>query len=1174
MNLKLKKILLLGASAAILSGIHVQQASADYTKDANVDASGGPVNYTLDTASTLDGAHGFTAGANDDELNLNFNGKVITTVTAFDLINPDDKSGQKVTFTGGGASELVLVNESTTIKGNVAGRVIEYTQSGVKISSADDNAADAALIFYSTTGAVGDFKLELGNGAVIHQKNAATDAILIEATQYSSGTVDIQSGATVKVDGSGNGIALQIGDTNTLTVNVAGKIEGKQAVKFGNSAITLAYKGTSDITGSTELGGNAGTTLVIEEGAKVTGDITAGHADQVITIQNDKITGGVKSAADGNGQLVIDAKSVEITGDLGTSGANQLAKATVNEGNTLLAKGNLYADAVILGKDTVLEMAGENKTIGGTIDADDDGRGFLKISDKTTVTGAIGGTKTLDKIEVAEGKELITSAAVTAGTLTLNKDAKLSASGALDVLIDGAAENTGEVVIANSLNLEKPIGSTKPVKDVKVNNDQTLTLKANVTAEAITLVGADTPVLTIGAKDVTVNAPILSGNGNKGKINVNEDFTTSATIGTSAKKLEEIIVADEKAFTVNHALGVNKVTLTGTEGKMTIATADLDLKNLVAIEGNANDKGVLDINASADLSSTTLGATSGLSAVNINGGVTTIKTTFKADDLTVKDGATLKVDASDNRTINQADSGTFTLAGGGSLDYTGSANKSMTLTIEHDKATLAGSVALSVDTNTGVATLVKFTGANAPDVTGAALTLKLDGAHSKSGSLDLDLLSSNVAFVGADKVVVKTNQLLAKPNLEVSLDSKKVTLKSLAKDSEGFSKLQTVQNSPSLGVAKVLETAGEYTLADLETGTKPLTKIISHYNKMSEDTVAQALTDDLTPNHNNATAVVADAVSSSAMQNIASRMGSPVLLASNTASGMSGVAAGDAGKPYGVWVRAIGEHSKQKDMDDRAGFKLKGRGFTVGGDMATPWAEKVGLAFSYAKSDVKHNKGVTKVDVDSFMINAYGEFRPLTNHNFFLDGVLGYAYHDIDQDRKTFENKVAKAKYNSHYFVAQLIAGHDFVANQNFVVSPALGLRVGSSNDKSYTEKNGGDANLTVNSHRRTVFTVSPQIRFAYATKINPDWEFSPQLLLRWNHDFGKRTPNYTARFAVLQDSPFSTKGMTQARGSIDVGASAVFASTQGVEFSLNYNAHLRKKYRGHAVGLEAKYRF
>ncbi|CAN0588397.1 unnamed protein product, partial [Ectocarpus sp. 12 AP-2014] len=204
-------------------------------------------------------------------------------------------------------------------------------------------------------------------------------------------------------------------------------------------------------------------------------------------------------------------------------------------------------------------------------------------------------------------------------------------------------------------------------------------------------------------------------------------------------------------------------------------------------------------------------------------------------------------------------------------------------------------------------------------------------------------------------------------------------------------------------------------------------------------------------------------------------------------SGVSGKSSGEDHTMYGAWLSPFYNQTTQKANGSRAGFKSSSYGATLGFDTQANADLTVGVAGTYAKSDVKHKnfKSGDKTKGDTFAFSVYGT-QQLSN-NWFLQGHAGYATTRVKNSEKritSLTSEIAKSDYDVTSYNVELLGGFDYRMGEA-VITPLVGASYTRINSSGYTESGTTDQDLTVSSKATNKLNAIAGLRGHMTTEMN-----------------------------------------------------------------------------------------
>lgn len=288
--------------------------------------------------------------------------------------------------------------------------------------------------------------------------------------------------------------------------------------------------------------------------------------------------------------------------------------------------------------------------------------------------------------------------------------------------------------------------------------------------------------------------------------------------------------------------------------------------------------------------------------------------------------------------------------------------------------------------------------------------------------------------------------------------------------------------------------------------------------------------------------------------------------------GQTGIAAGESLKGFGVWAQGIGFTGSQGTRRGQDGFDADTLGMAVGGDVRVADPLRVGVAFSYSKTNVDStdNSAGSGMDVNSYQGTLYASY---TGAPWYVDGMLIYGVHKYDNTRAiTALGQTATADYEGQQYTAQVAGGYP-LAFGNTVVTPNVSLAYSRLNQDGYTESGAGAANLTVDSQQTDSVRSGLGVKVSHAYK-SGTMRLVPEVRATWFHEYAAKELETTSAFAVDAGSAFTTTGAAPTRDSLALGIGVNLMDADQLTVSANYDAELKEHYLGHAGTLQVRWDF
>lgn len=279
----------------------------------------------------------------------------------------------------------------------------------------------------------------------------------------------------------------------------------------------------------------------------------------------------------------------------------------------------------------------------------------------------------------------------------------------------------------------------------------------------------------------------------------------------------------------------------------------------------------------------------------------------------------------------------------------------------------------------------------------------------------------------------------------------------------------------------------------------------------------------------------------------------------------SGLSSGDVLQETGVWVRALHSDADQNRRNQVAGFDANTSGIIIGADGKLNEQTTLGMAYSYATSDVDSDDG-NSTDVKSHALIAYGSWE---QGPVFVDASLTYGKND-NESKRHIAGTTAKGDYDSDLFGLNVLGGYGFIVGDGYIVEPRAALRYRNLKIDGYTE-DGSSAALSVNGQRIEVGELGAGVRFAKDFAV-ANGTLKPEVTLMTYHDLIADQADTTSAF-VLGGNAFVSNAAAPTRNSYEAGVGAEY-SVGAMTFGASYNYLRKADFNADTFSLKARYDF
>lgn len=282
-----------------------------------------------------------------------------------------------------------------------------------------------------------------------------------------------------------------------------------------------------------------------------------------------------------------------------------------------------------------------------------------------------------------------------------------------------------------------------------------------------------------------------------------------------------------------------------------------------------------------------------------------------------------------------------------------------------------------------------------------------------------------------------------------------------------------------------------------------------------------------------------------------------------------GVMSGGAPAGSGLWAQAFGTAGLQGARNGTEGFKSRGVGVAIGGDMPLSDDSLIGVAATYARTFVD-GRGAQAEDestIDSYQLTVYGS---RSFDAFFVDGQAAVARNRYDTTRGLPAlGRVATADYDGWQGLAKVTAGRD-VALDAGTLTPTASVQYAHTSMDGYTETGAGAISRTVDSQDYDTVTTALGARLALPAVEVDAGVLTPVLSGSLSYDVVADRQHVTAAF-VGGGGAFETDGAKPARAGVSAGLGVSYRAGN-VDLDAGYELELREKYQGHAALLRLRY--
>lgn len=274
-----------------------------------------------------------------------------------------------------------------------------------------------------------------------------------------------------------------------------------------------------------------------------------------------------------------------------------------------------------------------------------------------------------------------------------------------------------------------------------------------------------------------------------------------------------------------------------------------------------------------------------------------------------------------------------------------------------------------------------------------------------------------------------------------------------------------------------------------------------------------------------------------------------------------------------AWAQTFGASAKQNQLSNNGGegYKSSSNGFIFGFDKAISKKTNLGLALTYANSNIKSLDSLKKTGVDTYQLNVYSGYN---SNGYFLDSIAAFAFNNYNSSRNINSvNTRASGKFNGETYSAKIRGGFFHELGSNFTLAPESSLTFSNNRTANYRETGAGTMNLNVESSQTNFLEGRAGLNLLYKTIRKNGLAISPQIKVSYGYDLLGDRQNITNSFEG-QSSSFNTKTAKYDGSSLRLGFAIDLYRIDSLSLSSEYSFEDKTKYQSHSAFLRGGYSF
>ena len=272
-----------------------------------------------------------------------------------------------------------------------------------------------------------------------------------------------------------------------------------------------------------------------------------------------------------------------------------------------------------------------------------------------------------------------------------------------------------------------------------------------------------------------------------------------------------------------------------------------------------------------------------------------------------------------------------------------------------------------------------------------------------------------------------------------------------------------------------------------------------------------------------------------------------------------------------AWFKPFGSWANQNDRNGVSGFNAHSYGMVFGADAEVTDNDRVGIAFSYAHSNIDGNSSVApqSANVSSYQLVGYGSHNLSEDTDINFQADIGQ-HNNTCQRNITFASTIAKSDYTSWTGHVGVGLAHNYTLSEKTTLTPSIRADYAIIRGESYTETGAGALNLNVNANTTHELILGVDSKLAHA--------LTDKTTLTANIGVGYDTINkqasITSAFAGAPSTSFVTYGLDPSPWIMRGGLGMVGKMTETVEISARYDIEARKDFDNQTASVKVRWAF
>ncbi len=269
---------------------------------------------------------------------------------------------------------------------------------------------------------------------------------------------------------------------------------------------------------------------------------------------------------------------------------------------------------------------------------------------------------------------------------------------------------------------------------------------------------------------------------------------------------------------------------------------------------------------------------------------------------------------------------------------------------------------------------------------------------------------------------------------------------------------------------------------------------------------------------------------------------------------------------WGLWVKGYGASGKRNGEDIASRYSYGIAGALLGMDILTIPQLRAGVSVGYSQTRLEQTNLNDEGNATSYQAAVYGAFK---SGKWYADGALYYSRNQYEMKRRIgFADlyRMAEGDFNGYELAGYLEGGRKFILPMAVEITPMASLLAIQNQHESFMETGADSLSLCVDKETANSLQSALGFRLSRPFAASDKFTISPELTVRWLHEFLDDQYLINARFAGDPAASFTVQSDTVKRDSAAVTLGAVANIQNRLNFFFYYDVNLRDNNTDHAL--------